>query len=107
MKETIIHIGLNDMNAHEQLFDDEKYINILVNVCKNYEVAFSVTQMNGGYFHDDGSYVVEKSMALKLIDVPDDKVNEIAKDLCVFFHQESVLITRNEIEAFLLSEKVE
>ena len=31
-------------------------------------------------------------------------VNEIAKDLCVFFHQESVMITENNIRAYFIKE---
>ena len=31
-------------------------------------------------------------------------VEEIAKDLCVFFHQESVLITEGRVNAYYISE---
>jgi len=32
--------------------------------------------------------------------------NEIAKDLCVFFHQESVLITQNSVRSYYIRERV-
>lgn len=34
-------------------------------------------------------------------------VEEIAKDLCVFFHQESVLITEGRVNAYYISESLE
>ena len=41
---------------------------------------------------------------LTLIDVDKTTVNEIAKDLCSFFHQESVLITENLVRTYYVSE---
>ena len=43
---------------------------------------------------------------LSLIDVDVQTVNEIAKDICVFFRQESVLITENEVRAYYVREKL-
>ena len=34
-------------------------------------------------------------------------VEEIAKDLCVFFHQESVLITEGRVNTYYISESLE
>ena len=47
-----IYVGLNDADSGEQQFGTEKYVSILKNVCRNYKVAFSVHQINGGYFHE-------------------------------------------------------
>ena len=41
---------------------------------------------------------------ITFIDVPDDTITEIAKDLCVFFHQESVMITEGKIRAYFINE---
>ncbi len=109
MKKTLftqIHVGLNDSDTHEQIFSTEKYMSILKDVCRNYHVAFSVSAVDGGYFHDDGSYVEEKTLALSLVDAPRDTVEEIAKDLCVFFHQESVMVSSTESEVYFVEEKI-
>ena len=88
-----LYIGLNDSVTGEQKFDTEKYVGILKNVCRIYKVAFSVQQINGGYFHEDGRYTEENSLVLTLMGVPEDTVYEIARDLCTFFHQESIMVT--------------
>ena len=87
-----IYIGLNDKNTGVQKFDTEKYVSILLNICHNYRVAFSFHVTTGGYFHDDGRYTEENSLVLMLLDVSEDVVMEIAKDMCAFFNQESVMI---------------
>ena len=91
--QTTIYIGLNDGKTGQQKFDTKKYLSILKNVCHSFRVAFSVHRIEGGYFHENGTYVEETTLALMLMDVPQDTVTEIAKDLCAFFHQESVMVT--------------
>lgn len=103
MTETRIYIGLNDAQTKEQIHETEKYMSVLKYVCRNYHVAFSVDIEHGGYYHDDGEYTEETSFILLLINVDQDVVSEIAKDLCTFFHQESVLITENHIDGYFIS----
>lgn len=91
--QTTIYIGLNDSQTKLQKFGTEKYVSVLKNVCRNFHVAFSVHRIEGGYFHENGEYVEETTIALQLMDTPEEKVYEIAKDLCAFFNQESVMVT--------------
>ena len=104
MTETRIYAGLNDSETLEQKFDTDKYVNILKNVCKSYGVAFSFSVQQGGYLHEDGRFTQENSLVLSLIDADKTTINEIAKDLCAFFHQESVLITENAVRAYYINE---
>lgn len=106
MRQTEIYVGLNDSLVRTQLFETNKYLSILKNVCFSYNVAFSVHTVDGGYFHEDGTYVEERTLVLKLMDVPDETVKEIAKDLCVFFHQESVMVTSASAEVQFVKEKL-
>ena len=106
VKKTEIYVGLNDSETYEQRFITDKYLSILKNVCKNYGVAFSVSTINGGYFHENGTYVEENSLVLTLLDTPSETISEIAKDLCVFFNQESVLLTESAAEVRYISEKL-
>ena len=101
--ETRIYIGLNDATAKEQLFETEKYMDILKKVCQSYKVPFSVNTEEGGYYHEDGTYTEEKSFVLQLIGAERDTVKKIARDLCTFFNQESVLITENRIDGYFIS----
>ena len=100
MLEARIYVGLRDKDSHEQRFDTEKYKSILKNVCKNYRTPFSLQVIEGGYFHDDGSWVDENTLLITLIGTPRETVSEIARDVCTFFRQESVLITCGQIVPF-------
>ena len=106
MTETKIYVGLNDSESRAQKFDTGKYMRILREVCRNYHVPFSFVTEEGGYIHEDGEYVQETSLVISFIDVDSALIEEIAKDLCVFFHQESVLITEGEIRAYFINEKI-
>ena len=107
MIETKIYVGLNDSVTKTQIFETEKYISILRNVCFAYHTPFSFDVEEGGYIHENGEYTRETSLILFLIDVDRKTVNEIAKDLCVFFHQESVMITEDHIRTYFISETLE
>ena len=106
MTETRIYIGLNDAQSKEQIHETEIYMSVLKYVCRNYNVAFSVDIEHGGYFHDDGEYTEETSFVLLLIDADKNVVSEIAKDLCTFFNQESVLVTENHIDGYFISKNI-
>ena len=106
MNETKIYVGLNDSESMKQEHETEKYVKILKNVCYNYHVAFSFSVVQGGYIHEDGQYTQETTLVLTLIDTDNETVNEIAKDLCVFFHQESVMITESKVRAYFINERL-
>lgn len=93
-----IIVGLNDSRTKVQEFSTERLQKIVANVCKGYRVGFSVSGLEGGYFHDDGTFVKENSLCLTLIGSDDAMADEIAKDICAFFNQESVLVTRDTVE---------
>lgn len=107
MIESKIYIGLNDVATNTQLFENEKYISVLRNVCYSYRVPFSFSVQEGGYIYESGEYARETSLVLTLIDADQTVVNDIAKDLCAFFHQESVLITENQVRAYFVRETLE
>ena len=100
MLEARIYIGLRDRDVREQLFDTDKYKSILKNVCRNYQAPFTLQVIEGGYFHDDGTFVNENTLLLTLIGVSRKIVYEIAKDVCAFFRQESVMITGTQVVRF-------
>ncbi len=106
MNEIKIYVGLNDAKTLSQKFDSAVYVSILKKVCYSYHVPFSFTLSEGGYFHENGDYTQEQTLILSLIDVEEATATEIAKDLCVFFHQESVLLTTSEIKAVFINEQL-
>jgi len=106
MLQSTIYVGLNDSETGVQKFSTEKYLSILKNVCKSYRVAFSVQVINGGYFHEDGRYTEENTLTLTLMEVPEETVTEIAKDLCAFFNQESVMVTSSPSSVVFVHESI-
>ncbi|MBR6089059.1 MAG: hypothetical protein IKP86_03935 [Anaerolineaceae bacterium] len=97
MEENRIYIGLNDAETKKQKYDTEKYLEQLKQVCFSFHVPFSIGIDEGGYFHENGEYIEEKTLILTLIDAEKDIVREIAETLCRQFEQESVLITEDVV----------
>ena len=104
MIETKIYVGLNDSQTLKQERETEQYISVLKSVCRSYRVPFSFILEHGGYMHENGQYTQEQTLVISLIDVPAEIMQEIAKDLCVFFNQESVMITENRVKVCFISE---
>ena len=103
MAETRLYVGLNDAETKKQLFETEQYLAQLKKICFTYHVPFSVGLEEGGYFHENGEYVEEKTLVLTLIDAEKDTIRNIAKDLRTLFHQESILITEDEVKGCYIS----
>ena len=106
LEETKVYIGLNDSETKEQKLETDRYISILKKICQAYDVPFSFNVVEGGYMHDNGEYTEEKSIVLTFIDVKQETVDEVAKEACVLFHQESVLITVDQIHARSIRESL-
>lgn len=100
MTETKIYVGLNDATTKHQVHLTELYVKVMKHVCKSYHVSFSFIVTEGGYFHESGDYVQEKTLVLSLIDPKAGVAKTIAKELCAFFHQERVLVTETLISAY-------
>lgn len=105
MTETKIYVGLNDSETKKQEHDTARYVSILKKVCRSYKVPFSVSLAQGGYMHENGEYTEEVTLIISLIDAEKQTINEIARDLCFFFHQESVLITEDRVRSYLINQQ--
>ena len=106
-QQATIYIGLNDHDSGKMEFDKEKYLTVLKNTCRGYKVSFSVQESNGGYITEEGEYVEEHTLMLRLINVPGYIVNEIAKDMCVYFNQECVMVVMNPASVVFVRESLE
>ncbi|MBQ9068689.1 MAG: hypothetical protein IJ131_06445 [Eggerthellaceae bacterium] len=98
-EETKVYIGLNDSKTKEQKLETSSYVSILKKICSVHGVPFSFSVVDGGYLHDDGQYIEEKTIVLSFIDVPKETIDDIAKEVCVLFNQESVLVTEEHVHA--------
>ena len=102
MVETRLYIGLNDAETKKQIFETEQYVEQLKNLCFTYHVPFSVAFEEGGYFHESGEYIEEKTLVLTMIDAEADIIQKIAKDLCGLFNQESILVTEDIVKGYYI-----
>ena len=106
MTEITISVGLNDAVTTQQEHKTKVYVDIMKSVCRSYRVPFSFIVSEGGYFHDNGDYTQEKTLVLCLLDPEKDVADAIARDLCFFFHQESVLVTETKVRAYFIKEEL-
>ena len=104
MTEITISVGLNDAATKRQEYQTEVYVDVMNHVCQSYHVPFSFIVSEGGYFHENGDYTQEKTLVIALLDPEKGVADAIAKDLCVFFHQESVLITESKVRAYFIKD---
>ena len=102
IRQAVLYIGLNDADTHEQKFGTDKYYRILRHVCRQYHVAVSVSLNEGSYFHEDGTYVEEKTLVLTMMGVTDETVREIARDLCTFFNFVRYIIYAVNIISYII-----
>ncbi len=96
----IISVGLKDKNDKKQKISPMKVGRIMRKTLSEYSVGYSAVIHRGGYQHLDEAYVFENSLSVSLIDVPVETVNAIAEKLCRAFNQESVLITKDEVNQY-------
>ena len=106
MKEITIRVGLNDAVTKQQVHPTKVYVDVMKTVCRSYHVAFTFVISEGGYFHENGDYTQEKTLVISLLDPQDGVVDAIARDLCAFFHQESVLITESKVRSYFIKEQL-
>ena len=67
-------------------------------------LRFPLRWRKGGYIHENGEYTKENTLVLTLIGAKSEVIEDIARDLCAFFHQESVLVTEGEIRTYFIKE---
>ena len=106
MTETKIYVGLNDALTRLQQHNTETYVDVMKYVCKSHHVTFSFVITEGGFFHENGDYTQEQTLVLSLIDAKKHVAEDIARDLCAFFHQESVMITESMVRAYFVQENL-
>lgn len=105
-KRYTISVGLNDKDEKTQRIRTEQVLRLVRSCCKGYNMAFSSYLQDGGYIHENGTYITEKSVCIVLIDPDESLIREAAKDLCAFLNQESVMVTVEEVECYFISESI-
>lgn len=98
-----IYIGLNDKNTLSQRFEVDDFLTIIKGACENYKMNFSLYPVEGGYFDGKGNFVKEYTIVLNVCGINKEQALTIASDLCYFFNQECVRVTKNIVEVSLVN----
>lgn len=90
-----------------QSHNTEKFENVLYTICKNYNLSFSIQHMLGGFFHEDGRFVKENSIQITFIGGDKNTIDEVSKDICAFFHQESVMVVHDFVDCYYVKNSLD
>ncbi len=92
-----ILIGLKDKDSYKEVFNVNHFINILVEICKEKQICFSLITQLGGYTHKKG-YTTETSMRLIVIGVDENEIIQLGDRLKKEINTDTILITKTDIE---------
>lgn len=98
-----IIIGLKDKDTYEQMLPTSKFVEIVTSVCKSNRIGYSIHTLDGGYIHENGTYIMEKSLNISLVYVTKKQALEIAKLLKDLFNQESVIVLEQSTDSYLIN----
>ena len=101
MKKFTLYLGLNDKDKKKQLISTVEAYKIANNILLHYTDGATIFEANGIYKHDDGSYVIEKTLRIELLFIKDETVEKIIKDLKTSFNQESIAVQKESINSYL------
>lgn len=101
-----ITVGMKDSETKKQELTSSRIQSLICTICRGYRMGYTTEFMRGGYFHEDGTFVAEESLCITLIGADDAMTESIAKDLCAFLNQETVLVTREVVDCRVIKDKV-
>lgn len=96
-----IYLGLLDKDTEKQEHDIQFFYNGINKILCKYNITGYTIFNTTGYYKGDNTIVVEPSLNIEIITngiLLFQKLNSIKFNLCKKFNQESVLITKQEIQ---------
>lgn len=102
MEKYTLYLGLNDKDKKIQLINTIEAYKITTNILMKYTDGATIFEASGIYKHNNGEFVVEKTLRIELLFVNDLQVQEIVKQLKVVFNQESVAVQKEVVNSQLM-----
>lgn len=102
MEKYTLYLGLNDKDKKVQLISTIECYKIATNILMQYTSGATIFEANGIYKHDNGEFVVEKTLRIELLFVTEKQVQDIVKQLKVVFNQESVAVQKETVNSELM-----
>lgn len=92
-----IFIGIKDKDTYEEILNVESFKKILIEVCTEKQISFSLLTQLGGYTHNKG-YTTETSLRVIIIGINEDELVLLGMKLKELINTDTILITKTEIE---------
>ena len=86
----ILTIGLNDQHTKTQKYDTITAYKMIENILNEYTTGYTMYETNGGYKHDDGTFISEKSIRVELMFISQALVFIIANKIKETLNQETI-----------------
>ena len=94
-----IYLGTTDVNRGGRVYTTEELQQEISRYLIRTETGFSLSDQVGGYLYADGSFIIENSVRISLLDPPEEAVlAALVAHLKQTFHQETVLVVRTRLE---------
>ena len=102
MEKYTLYLGLNDKDKKVQIIGTLEAYKIATNILMQYTDGATIFEANGLYKHENGEFVVEKTLRIELLFVTEKQVQDIVKQLKVVFNQESVAVQKETVNSQLM-----
>lgn len=100
-----IYIGLKDKEKLMQLCTTEDFMEMVSGICADYRIAFSMNEQIGGYMMANGTYITENSLVMSISGFSQEQVLQLAEELRVKLNQETIMVSRERPELYLIKER--
>jgi len=92
-----IFIGVKDKDTYKEILDVNDFKRILIEICSEKNISFSLLTQFGGYTHNKG-YTTETSLRVIIIGITEDEVLRLGERLKEKVNTDTILITKTEVE---------
>lgn len=92
-----IFIGIKDKDSYQEILNVESFKKILVEVCTEKQISFSLLTQLGGYTHNKG-YTTETSLRVIIIGISEEELIPLGIKLKEMVNTDTILITKTEME---------
>ena len=104
MQKFNIIVGLKDGKTKKQKHFTKWYYKQIFNYCRALNIdGATLSEKTGFYKHDNGDYIIEKSIKIELLFISEETVKKLAWILLKAFNQESIIVEyENEYKSELI-----
>ena len=102
MKKYTLYLGLNDKDTKAQKINTIEAYKIIENIIKDKFEGATIFEASGIYKHDNGEFVIEKTLRIEILFTTEIKIKNLCEDLKRIFNQESIALQSETIKSELV-----